>query len=565
MKKNKAISTLIVLLLFTAIIFSVTKMMRSDNPHPLEKDDIKEAIVLNKENYEGNHILLILMEGINLFSYGYDFQLEKQEKKEKINARDEIFEFSIRKNDELIGNLEIVVREIDNEDKFIFSRFERRTTNEATIPLEIIFADEKKYEFFQFEEEIEQDHDRVFGIDHTSNVKGLYSIGDKYDMFLSQNYISKELTTMYEDGRVSTLRELVNEDKNLKIDVIDNYLLYALELRTTGKDQISENWFLLSSEKLFSSEEEMMKYKKQTNHDFISSRKWLTSDGPYTKLPWSIEPSTKLGYGRNLVVVQGMPFIKNYQIQAERFYYDMIVNSVNYVWDFKKDSDLWETEYTSTWLKNDYGIIAPYTDTRHNENISLFLSRAGSILGNQELKDSYLLYADFLVNQEEVGNVLQTDNGYYILDYYSEVQTKKTHVSLNHALGEMSYLFDVYRETKNDKYLQVALKIKQAVEDIGEQWINPNNGDLWYQINGDYTFEGKDYDTLTLYDLVVSVGYYEEFQLPFGDVYEKLMSSKIDFIIESEVEIEKPLYNQLIALGFEEKLKGYEHVIDFRE
>ena len=38
---------------------------------------------------------------------------------------------------------------------------------------------------------------------------------------------------------------------------------------------------------------------------------------------------------------------------------------------------LWETEYTSTWLKNNYGIIAPYTDTRLNENVALFLTQTG--------------------------------------------------------------------------------------------------------------------------------------------------------------------------------------------
>lgn len=548
---------------FIAIKFISSKQSESEERgyDELQEEDVNLA----EETVEGDHIALNLKEGVHLLSYGYDFQLDSRETEEKINATDEVFAYTLYKEEEPIGQLEVVIREIDNEDQYVFTRFNRTTKDSASIPLKIVFEGEEDYSFYQFEEELEQEHDRVFGIDHTSNVKGLYSIGEQYELFLAQNYISNELTTVYDNGQESVLRELVNEDKNLDIQTDNGALTFALELRTTEQDQISESWFLLSGEPLFSSEEAMEKYKKQTNHDFISSRKWLTSTGPYTKLPWSIEPSTKLGYGRNLVVVQGMPFIKNYNVQPERFYYDMIVNSINYVWDFKDDTDLWETEYTSTWLKNDYGIIAPYTDTRHNENISLFLSRAGEILNNQELKDSYLLYADFLVNQEESGNILRTDNGYYILDYYSEAQTKKTHVSLNHALGEMSYLFDAYRETKEDKYLQVALKIKQAVEDTGEEWINPNNGDLWYQINGDYTFEGKDYDTLTLYDLVVSVGYYEEFDLPYGEVYHTLMDSKIDFIIADEVGLEKPLYNQLIELGFEEKLEGYAHVIDFKE
>ncbi|AOV08762.1 hypothetical protein [Sporosarcina ureilytica] len=567
MKKNKWILYAIGLFFIVLIsLIAVKGMNVTIKSGEKEFDKLKkENVDFEKENPEGDYIVLALKDGVSLLSYGYNFQLEKQEIQEKINANDEVFEYALHRNNERIGNLEIVIREIDNEDKYVFSRFERLTEEAATIPIKLIFHDERKYAFFQFEEEIEQEHDRVFGIDYTSNVKGLYSIGSQYNLFLSQNYISHELSTVYEDGKESVLRELVNEDKHLNITEDDGSLLFELELRTTEKDQISENWLLISNEKLFSSEKVMKEYKAETNHNFISSRKWLTSIGPYTKLPWSVEPSTKLGYGRNLVVLQGTPFVENYTLQPERFYYDMIVNSVNYLWDFKEDTSLWETEYTSTWLKNEYGIIAPYTDTRHNENIALFLSSAGDILKNEALKDSYLLYADFLSEQEDIDNILRTEKGYYILDYYSDVQTKKTHVSLNHALGEMSYLFNAYQQTNNDEYLQVALKIKQAVEDIGTMWINPTNGDLWYQINGDYTFEGKDYDTLTLSDLATGVEYYEKLQIPYSDVHKELMSSKIDYLIENEVEMLDTLYDQLISLGFEEQLKDYNHVISYKK
>lgn len=563
MKKNKWIPLVIGLIVILVIGFVAFKGISSSKSKSKKVQELLKEENL-QEAEEGEHIILPLREDVKLLSYGFDFQLETREVQEKINAQDEVFRYALAQNKAPVGTLEIVIREVDNDDQYVFTRFERTTEEEATIPLQIIFEDKEEYDFFQFEEEIEQEHDRVFGIDYTSNVKGLYSIGEQYDLFLSQNYISHDLKEIYEDGKESVLRELVNEDKNIDIQVEEGNLLYALELRTTEKDQLSENWFLLSDEKLFSSEDAMKEYKKETNHEFISSRKWLTSTGPYTKLPWSIEPSTKLGYGRNLVVLQGIPFVENYEVQPERFYYDMIVNSVNYLWDFKDDESLWETEYTSTWLKNDYGIIAPYTDTRHNENIALFLSQAGDILDNDELKSRYLLYADFLTNQEEIDNILQTENGYYILDYYSDVQTKKTHVSLNHALGEMSYLFDAYKATELDDYLQVALKIKQAVEDTGRDWINPENGDLWYQINGDGSFEGQDYDTLTLRDLATGIEYYEELDLPYDDVHKELIDSKIAYILDNDVEMHDTLHERLLALGFHE-LENYAHVIDYTE
>ena len=231
-----------------------------------------------------------------------------------------IYLFNIKKS-KTLGQLEITVRKIDNGDVFVFSKLINTSDTGLSLPLQIVFKNHSSFNLNSFEEKIKQEHNRVFGIDYMSNVKGLYTIEGKkpYQLFLSQNYLSKELVETYEDGTKSVLRELVN--------------------------------------------------------------------------------------------------------------------SVNYLFDFKGDKELWETEYTSAWLKKDYGIQAPYTDTRHNENIALFLSNAGKILKNEQIQQSDLLYANYLTTQQELGNILSTDYGYFILDYYSKNQKKKTHVSLNHLLG----------------------------------------------------------------------------------------------------------------------------------
>jgi len=468
----------------------------------------------------------------------------------------------------LVGELQLTIREIDNGDKFVFTKFINKADEGTSIPFQLVFKDTTSYDLFPFSEEIPQEHDRVFGIDYTTNVKGLYTMNGEqpYELYLSQNYISNELIETYESGAKSILRELVNEDQYLDIVKNKDSLTFNMKLRTTGKDQISENWFLLSKEELFSSEEEIAYYKNLTNYEFIKAPKWQTADGIYTKLPWSIEPGTKLGYGRNLVSQQGKAFAERYKDEKDRFYYDMLVNSVNYLFDFKGNDPIWKTEYTSAWLKREYGIIAPYVDTRHNENIALFLSRAGSILENEKIIKSDLLYADFLSTQSAIGNTLLTDNGYYILDYYSEQQTKKTHVSLNHALGEMNFLLETYKKTDKKKYLETALNIKEAVEDTGDEWINKTNGDLWYQINGDYSFEGKDYDMLTLRDLVQGISNFDELELPYNEeIYRELIEGKIRFIIENDVEISDVLYEDLLLLSYGDLIEGYEHIYSYKE
>lgn len=504
-------------------------------------------------------------EGVQIVIDGYQLDEVNKSMIDKQNAIDTVYTFDVRKNTS-IGELEITLRELDNGDQFVFTKFLNKVDEGTSIPFKLIFSNANKFKVYPFSEEIPQEHDRVFGIDYTTNVKGLYTLTGQqsYQLYLSQNYISKELVETYDNGDKSVLRELVNEDDYLDVIESRNGLTFNLKLRTTAQNQLSENWFLLSKEPLFSAEDEMSYYKNLTNRNFINSPKWQTASGIYTKLPWSVEPSTKVGYGRNLVSQQGKTFAKRYTDTEERFYYDMLVNSVNYLLDFKGQESLWKTEYTSTWLKREYGIIAPYVDTRHNENIALFISQAGEILNNETLKNSNLLYGNFLSTQNEVGNTLLTEYGYYVLDYFYEHQTKKTHVSLNHALGEMNFLLELYGHTKVKKYLETALSIKRAVEDTGRKWINDSNGDLWYQINGDYTFEGKDYDTLTLEDLVAALKNYEELEIAYEkDVYEALMTTKIRFIIDNEVEIHSILHENLQSLGFGYLVDDYAHVFTY--
>ena len=129
-----------------------------------------------------------------------------------------------------------------------------------------------------------------------------------------------------------------------------------------------------------------------------------------------------------------------------------------------------------------------------------------------------MLYADFLSNQKERGNVIETENGYYIADYFSKNQTRKTHVSLNHTSGEMGFLLQTYQDSGNQEYLDTALMIKKAVEDTGKDWINMENGDLWYQIDADFKFDGNDYPILTLVDLTKSISLFTEMDIPYNPV-----------------------------------------------
>lgn len=530
----------------------------------LKQEEVAAPTITSQ--FDDQKLTWTLFNQITYDAYGYTFNEVAQQTVEKIQATDYIHTVDVLQEKQIIGQLIVTLREIDQGDLFVFSKFINTSTTAHTIPLKLTFKEQAQASLFKLQQEIQQEHDHVFGIDHTTNVKGVYSFTNSpIEMMLSQNYISRELVEQYENGQQSVIRELVNEDLFVEQTSVENDTVFNLKLRTTDGAQISENWFLIAQKPLFSSDDEMKYYKNYTNHYFIPSQKWLVHGGNYTKLPWSIEPATKLGYGRNLVQLKDEKLVARYKSTRDRFYYNLIIDNVNNLIDFKGEQDLWLTEYTSAWLKREYGITAPYTDTRHNENIALFLSEVGELLNNEELRDSYLNYANFLATQQQVGNILPTDNGYYILDYYAPNQTKKTHVSLNHALAEMNFLFDAYTLSNNESYYETALNIKAAVEDTSTAWINSTNGDFWYQINGDYSFQDTDYETLTLEDLLKSLAYYKQFDLPIPALYDTLIASKIGFIKATAIEMSDALYKDLMATKYAPLIEGYPHIFTHEE
>ncbi|OCS87399.1 hypothetical protein [Caryophanon tenue] len=515
------------------------------------------------------------------FAGGFEYEEIGHDTEEKVNAVDETFTYHMtRETDEAtreatgkefedMGEIQVVIRTVDNGDQFVFTRFDNKWDWGFEVPYYIVFKGQQEYDFFAYKERVEREHDNVFGIDYTSNVKGIYTIGDDdYEIMVSQNFVSNEQSWRYSNGKDSVLREYVKENSTGDVEIGTDEVAFELTLNTNVKRQISESWFMLSSDNLFNTKEEMQSYKDYTNYHYVRSQKWLTAQGNYSKLPWAIEPYTQVGYGRNLVNQQGTYFVDQYPETKDRFYYNMIVTDTNYLMDMKDEGDeLWYTEYTSSWLKDNYGIVAPYTDTRHNENIAQFLVKAGEILEDDELTEMYNLYATFLTQQKAAGNVFETANGYYILDYYAPEQSEKTHASLNHILAELNFLLESYDLSQNEAYLNTALAIKDAVEDTGLEWINEATGDFWYQLNpgenGTYTFKDADYEYLTLEDMLYSLELFKKLNIPYDvALFDTLVTSKVGYITSEEIEITRTVVESLEAQGFGDLIAGYEHVVD---
>ncbi|MFJ6209186.1 hypothetical protein [Lysinibacillus sp. NPDC092081] len=505
---------------------------------------------------------------LHLEANGLLLQKTKSSNKTYIRSMDQTTVYKLFEDGENVGSIKVTIREIDNGDFFIFTQLQNKSSKGYSASISYPIRGSVKYDLTDFErQEIQHEHDHVSGVDPTTYPIGLLKVKEHKklvtNMMISRNYVSKELITKYENGDKSVVRELTSENKALELINNDNGLTVTLPLQSVGKD-LSENWVLVSQEPLFKKEEGLNEWISQSAKQYKETNKWYTAEGPYTKLPWSIEPATKLGYGRNLVRVQDKKALDHYESMQERYFYDLLLNSVANLFIFQGDKKgLWETEYTSSWLKKDYGIQAPYIDTRHNEKTALFLKEAGDILDIKELKNSTITYADFLVDQANNGNIIEVPKGgYLVTDYYSPQQTKKTHTSLNHALGEMNFLLESYQQTKEKSYLDVARNMRWGVENIGEKWLR-ENGDVWYQVNGDFTFEGTDYPLLTLEDLLKSQQSWEAVGEKRSEMFDLLIRSKAQYLVESKQEIFQSVANSLINQGFGDIIEGYNNIPKF--
>ncbi|MBM7702499.1 hypothetical protein [Metabacillus iocasae] len=503
---------------------------------------------------------------------GDDLQVERltSEKKEFVKATDvsTTYKLTSTSSSRTFGELTVTVRTLNNDDFFIFTKFHNQTYQPVrlnmVIPFEVTFTE---YEMTRFDsEKINHEHDSTLGVDPTTTPHGIVELTGENayaNMVISKNYNSKQLTTSYNEQQRSTLRELIKEHDEAKIKKGDKGLILTFP-HLSKRNSLSESWLLYSEKPLFNETKHFDEWEKHTLKEYKKINKWYTAEGPYGKLPWSIEPGTKLGYGRYFSLVHDRRHLDHYEETKERYFYDFIINSVAnlLVYDPKLHKPI-ETEFTSTWLKDNYGIIAPFYDTRFNEYIAIHLQRISQLLEVSEYEEMALFYADYLVDQSKKKNYISTKNGYLISDFYSDnPKQKQTHTSLNHALGEMNFLLESYLLTKNEDYLDVALNIRRGIEDIGDKWIKKNN-DLWYQLNPDFTFHGKDYPLLTLEDLLKSQTKFEQVGIAKSNLFEELITSKTTYLVKEEIEITKKVVEALEQEGLEDLVENYPHISNY--
>ena len=228
-------------------------------------------------------------------------------------------------------------------------------------------------------------------------------------------------------------------------------------------------------------------------------RKWTSGGVQY------VTPETYYPYDpRGFWVVPAQHVGNKLLLEGEnRFSMNFALLSLKAALSTQTKGGYWISSPRSTWLYGDYGMDAGFYDTRFNTDAGLFLLYGYREFGDKAYLQGAISYGDFLIAYAKTHHHETQNGGYLVYDYTHGADMERnteTLISLNHLITEMNFLYELYKETNEKKYLNTAEKMRQAVKDTAPYWKKPD-GDLWYAYLPDGSYGLQDYPLLTLKDL----------------------------------------------------------------
>jgi len=430
--------------------------------------------------------------------------------------------------------------------------FARLSSPKHSVPVAVSLRSASgSYSLHPFHLKSSPTYSKVWGVDRSSGPWGWVGLsGGKAadgNVFVSKAYIYKDLKKTYGNGKSSSVKQLVSEKDLLSVGRTKNHLVSLSFGMATAKNSC-ERYFLLTGRSIVDTG------VPQSRIATVSAAevKWLAPDGSFAIAPYSIEPATKEGFVRSLLYMRGDQLLDAYKQTNSSLLQDLLLNNEYSLGLIRSSDGLWRTNYTSTWVKSESHIVAPYVDTRHNEAIALASSNIATALVDggyapaQGIAAWSWPYWSFLSGRASAGAVVHTAHGFYLSDYYDADGKAKCHASLNHSLGELNYLLTQSGDSSSTPQFALAMNIKSAVDDSGVSWIAPDS-DLWYQRNLDGSFGGTDYRTVTYYDLLNSQSLLETLTGSRDAILDQLIASKAQFLNSTGTSVPVPTLQDRLA------------------
>ena len=261
------------------------------------------------------------------------------------------------------------------------------------------------------------------------------------------------------------------------------------------KNHRVEQWGLISRQPLVDWQQAPVRAALLVG-DLNRVRKW-TMEGALDITPDSYYPSSPQSFFINPACYPALQFMNS---EGARFFEDMVLVALYATAGQQNKQGYWTVSTRSDWLFKDYGIPAGYYDTRWGTQAALLLLRGYKRYGEEMFLATAEKYGRFLLDFAQTHHFKTRRGGYLVWDYGHEDKKVPTHVSLNHLLTEMNFLYELYLLTGNTKYLQGAEKLRLGVKDSSRGWPRPG-ADLWYAYLPDGSYGLQDYPDLTLRDL----------------------------------------------------------------
>lgn len=433
------------------------------------------------------------------------------------------------------GNLTLTIRTLPNNDTFLYYDYQGPKT-ELLIELGEITQTHTHDYLYQ-----KPPYDQRYG---ENKLTGLHAYLDlaQGSVAVSKLYCYETLTQIYGGGQ-STLYHLIQESADLYIE--NNHRL-CIPL-FAGSDNQQSGFVLLSASKLFADTANLDAYMSYVYDGIANNNVWCsfftTPAGTYCKLPYSIEPFTKDGYGYSLQHSSRKDMIVWFRDTGERFFENFIGNAIYQAYLYQEQQDgMFLTPFTSNWLKKDTGITAPYADSRLNENFIAMLDDFKASSPWFADLDPLKGYADFWVGLYEKEMVYRSADGVFFPDYYQPDNIALAHTSLNHQIGIALALLKAYQKYNVALYFELFQKIATFINATAPHWINTSNGDLFYGIkydeHGKLVFFDKDYVYVTLYDLLaLQLACMERPEIGYSQAIEQLVTSKVTYLKATDYDL----------------------------
>lgn len=319
--------------------------------------------------------------------------------------------------------------------------------------------------------------------------KTLYIDTDKCSIIVS-------VPGVYRDSYVNNTLEIIPElESGVKLTKTQTGYSIAYSFPYQN-DIIGEIWYLYSNGKL--ADWNNINHFNVLNQDFSKTHR-ISFDGYYYPTPYNYEPT-----GENMLYRQPSDYVGSLFVRFGDF---PAANELGYVLTYtcmknQNPQGYWATGPKSDWLATDFNIGAGFYDTRFNTDFACSLLDAYKRYGYEEFLTSAVKYAEYF-NTHVLNHSYVTKNGGYLVEDYGSYtgDHTKTHVSLNHQLAELNYLYQLYDITREQSYLDLADKMLLAIEDTQDQWVLADNN-LNYALHYTGTYNTmKDYPYLTYNDL----------------------------------------------------------------